>query len=143
MITSLKSMLQVAGVAAVALAAGAALAAEPPTGLPTGLWYDHTGRGAVEIVQCGDLLCGKVVWVKAGTNPKACGIQILGNVKPVSKDTWDNGWIYDPENDAKYSVALTPVGAEALKVVGYMGTKFFSETMMWKRAPANLKRCGA
>src|SRR5712691_4988553 len=126
MMASLKSMLQVAAFATVALGAGQALAAEP-----TGVWYDHTGRGAVEIVKCGNLLCGKVVWVKQGTNPKACGIQILGNVKAVGKDTWDGGWIYDPEQDAKYSVELTPVGPQALKVVGYMGTKLFSETMMW------------
>ena len=138
MIESVKIMLPMAAFAAVALGAGQALAAEP-----TGLWYDHTGRGAVEIVKCGNLLCGKVVWVKEGTNPKACGIQILGNVKPMPGGSWDGGWIYDPEKDSKYSVELTPVGAQALKVVGYMGSKFFSETMMWKRAPADLKRCRA
>ncbi len=61
----------------------------------------------------------------------------------MANGAWDGGWIYDPERDSKFSVELTPVGAQELKVVGYMGTKWLSETMMWKRAPANLKRCGA
>jgi hypothetical protein len=30
-----------------------------------------------------------------------------------------------------------------LKVVGYAGTKLFSETMVWTRAPADLQRCKA
>ena len=31
----------------------------------TGVWIDHTGRGAVEITECnGNKLCGHVAWVK-------------------------------------------------------------------------------
>ena len=81
MLKSVRAALQAAVFASTAFAAGSAFAVEP-----TGLWYDHTGRGAVEI---------------------------------------------------------TPMGADRLKVMGYMGSKMLSETMMWKRAPANLKRCGA
>jgi len=120
------------------LGAGPALAAEP-----TGLWYDHTGRGAVEITKCGANLCGRLVWLKDEKNKEVCGIQILGDVKPVAGGKWDGGWIYDPERDSKFSVELTPVGDQSLKVVGYLGTKLLSETMMWKRAPADLKRCSA
>ena len=68
---------------------------------------------------------------------KVCGLQILGDVKPVSSGVWDGGWIIDPEKDlkTKYSVELTLMDPKSLKVVGYLGTKFFSETMTWKRAP--------
>jgi uncharacterized protein (DUF2147 family) len=139
MIRSLRCALSAAAVAAaVAVGAGPALASEP-----TGLWYDHTGRGAVEITRCGSNLCGRLVWLKDAKNNKACGVQIIGDVKPVASGRWDNGWIYDPEKDEKYSVELTPVGPQTLKVVGYLGTKWLSETMMWKRAPVDLKRCGA
>ena len=121
------------------LGGGAASAAEP-----TGLWYDHTGRGAVEITRCGDGLCGRLVWLKDPEHAKqVCGIQIIGDVKPMADGTWDGGWIFDPERDSKFSVELTPVSPQQLKVMGYMGTKWLSETMMWTRAPANLKRCGA
>ena len=56
---------------------------------------------------------------------------------------WDGGWIYDPDKNTKHSVELTPIGMQSLKVVGYMGTKMLSQTMMWRRAPADLKRCSA
>ena len=110
---------------------------------PTGLWYDDTGRGAVEITKCGANLCGKLVWLKDAANKGTCGTQIIGNVKPMGGGTWDGGWIYDPEDNAKYSVELTPMGGEKLKVVGYAGSKMLSETMIWKRAPADLPRCKA
>lgn len=110
---------------------------------PTGVWLDHTGRGAVEISQCGEALCGRLVWLKDETGKEACGVQILGEVKPSGSGVWDKGWIYDPEEDSKYSVELKPLAGDKLRVVGYLGTKLFSETMTWTRAPADLKRCDA
>ena len=107
----------------------------------TGVWIDHTGRGAVEITECGANLCGHLVWLKDTAQKSVCGTQIIGNAKLVGKDTWDGGWIYDPEKNAKYSVELKPIGSDKLRVLGYMGSKLFSETMMWKRAAADLKRC--
>jgi len=125
--------------AMLAFGAGSAFAAEP-----TGLWFDHTGRGAVEITKCGAQLCGRLVWLKDPAHAKeVCGIQIIGDVKPMGNGAWDGGLIYDPERQSRFSVELTPVGPRSLKVVGYMGTKWLSETMMWTRAPADLKRCGA
>jgi uncharacterized protein (DUF2147 family) len=110
---------------------------------PTGIWYDHTGRGAVEITNCGGALCGRLVWLKDGGDQKACGTQIIGGVKPMSAATWDGGWIYDPEEEARYNVEITLLGSDRLKVVGYAGSKLLSETMIWRRAPADLKRCSA
>jgi len=107
----------------------------------TGVWIDHTGRGGVEISECEANLCGRIVWLKDAANNKGCGIQVIGNAKPLGKGTWDGGWIYDPEKNAKYSVELKSVGPDKLRVMGYMGSKLFSETMIWKRAPADLTRC--
>jgi uncharacterized protein (DUF2147 family) len=109
---------------------------------PTGVWIDHTGRGAVEISECGGKLCGRLVWLKDAKNAAACGTQILGNIKPTAADTWDGGWIYDPEKEAKYNVELKPVGADRLRVVGYLGSKLFSQTLIWKRPATDLERCG-
>ena len=33
------------------------------------------------------------------------------------------------------------MGDQKLKVMGYAGMKFLSETMIWTRAPADLKKC--
>ena len=126
-----------AAIAAVLLSTGAARADNSPLGL----WIDHTGRGGVEIKECnGNKLCGHIVWLKDSKNMEACGEQVLGDVKPVGGGKWDNGWIYDPDAESKYDVELTPMG-DKLKVVGYAGSKWLSETMTWKRAPADLERC--
>lgn len=128
--------------AAATVAAMATLASPASANQPTGVWIDHTGRGGVEITQCGANLCGKLVWLKDSKNKSACGTQILGNVKPMGPGVWDKGWIYDPEERSRYDVELKPLGPDRLRVVGYMGTKFLSETMIWKRAPADLQLCG-
>lgn len=139
MSNSITRLLQVVSIAAVsAMAVGPASAG----GSATGLWIDHTGRGAVEISNCGSNLCGRLVWLKDDKNSKACGTQIIGNAKPVAGGKWDGGWIYDPDQDAKYSVEITPMG-DKLKVMGYQGSKFLSETMIWRRASGELKRCMA
>lgn len=110
---------------------------------PTGIWLDHTGRGAVEITDCGGKLCGHIVWLKDAANIATCGLQVVGNVKPMTGGRWDGGWIYDPEKDSKYDVEITQQNDQKLKVMGYAGVKFLSETMMWTRAPADLQRCGS
>jgi uncharacterized protein (DUF2147 family) len=110
---------------------------------PTGVWLDHTGRGAVEITDCGGKLCGHIVWLKDAADLSTCGRQVIGNVKPMTSGKWDGGWVYDPEKDAKYDVEITQQTDQKLKVMGYAGMKFLSETMIWTRAPADLQRCGS
>ena len=109
---------------------------------PTGIWMNDTGRGAVEIKQCGNALCGNVVWVKSASDSKGCGKQIIGGVAPVGGGRWDNGWIYSPEKGRKYDVELTPLKNGSLRVTGYAGVKFLSKTMIWTRAPQDLQLCG-
>jgi len=109
---------------------------------PTGIWLNDTGRGAVEIKPCGNALCGNVVWVKAASDSNGCGKQVIGGVAPVGGGRWDHGWIYSPERGRKYDVELTPLKNGTLRVTGYAGVKFFSKTMIWKRAPQDLQLCG-
>ena len=122
------------------VACGNAVAASTPIGI----WIDHTGRGAVEITDCGGKLCGHLVWFKDEKHSKGgCNFQIIGNVRPVAGNKWDGGWIIDPDKDPnkKYDVEITSLSDQKLKVMGYAGTKFFSETMTWTRATADLKKC--
>jgi uncharacterized protein (DUF2147 family) len=110
---------------------------------PIGVWIDHTGRGAVEITDCGGNLCGRIVWLKDPAQSEGCHFQVIGDVKPIGGNKWDGGWIVDPDKDPdkKYDVEITPLSDQKLKVVGYAGTKLFSETMTWTRAPADLEKC--
>ncbi len=126
--------LKIAAAASAALWSASAHAASDPTGL----WFDHNGRGAVEIAPCtgGKGLCGYVVHIKDEKNAKRCGMQILGNVTPGG-----GGWIYSPDRGKKYSVELTQTGEDTLRVVGNAGS-FFSKTFTWNRAPNDIARCG-
>ncbi len=105
----------------------------------TGIWFDHNGRGAVEIAPCasGNGLCGYVVHIKDAKNSKRCGTQILGNVTSDG-----GGWIYSPDRGKKYSVELSRLSDDKLRVVGNAGS-FFSKTYTWLRAPDDVARCGA
>ncbi len=108
---------------------------------PTGVWLDHTGRGAVEIRDCDGALCGQIVWLKEALPGQTCGLEIIGNVQSVEAGRWDMGWILDPEYGDKFDVEIIPLSSDELQVTGYMGVKTLSETMIWKRAPADLAGC--
>jgi uncharacterized protein (DUF2147 family) len=126
-----------------------------------GLWYDDTGDGAVKIEPCGGSLCGKIVWLKAplhddGTplidrhNPEPtkqkrtiCGLQILGELKPIEGGGFDNGWVYDPKEGKSYSLAIRLTGKDQLEITGYLGVKLLGKTFSWTRAKTELPSCAA
>ena len=148
-------------VALAAYATALPAVAQVPTAQPSygGVWFDDTGDGAVEIVPCGDRLCGRIVWLKAPLDKSGkplsdannsdvrqrarpiCGLPVIGNLKRQRDGAWDEGWIYDPKQGKQFDVELKLRTPEALQVTGYLGVKFLSETFVWKRAPADLRRC--
>jgi uncharacterized protein (DUF2147 family) len=125
-----------------------------------GVWFDDTGKGAVEIRDCNRRLCGHIVWLKEpndtagrpltdGYNPEPaqrtrpiCGLQVIGELLPQSDGSWDSGWIYDPKEGKSYSVALQLANRNTLVVTGYLGMKLFGQSFSWSRAPGDLPRCG-
>ncbi len=106
----------------------------------TGLWYDHSGRSAIRIDECGKGLCGRIAWLKNSDHNSVCGTDIIGGVQKVG-NTWDNGWIYDIERGKKFDVELKLLSDSKLRVKGYAGTKWLSKTMIWNRAPSDLVLC--
>ncbi len=142
------------------VAAGSAGAAP----LESGVWINHTGKGAVEIRPCAasgagaSRLCGFIVWLKEpndkkgapltdGYNPDPakrrrtiCGLPVLGSLQRVDGG-WDNGWVYDPEQGAAFDAAIELASRDRLTLTGYKGMKLFSKTFTWRRAPADLPRC--
>lgn len=112
----------------------------------TGVWIDHTGQGAVEIQPCGDRICGRVVWLKNPAHKSRngrpiCGTQVLGDLQQRPNNTWEEGWIYNPEDEERFSAEIQLKDINTLIVTGYLGLKFLGETFTWTRAPANLARC--
>lgn len=151
----LSAAVLVAGVAAgpaAGQAPGPAAAARPAGASPIGLWIDHTGRGAVEIAACGSNLCGRIVWLKEPNDKSGkplldqrngdarqrakpiCGLQIIGGLVRQSDGSWDDGWIYDPEQGESFDVELRLLAGEMLQVKGYKGLKLFNKTFQWRRA---------
>lgn len=145
----------------------AAVTAQPPGPPETGIWFDDTGKGAVEIRPCADTgdakgqLCGRIVWLKEpnndkgepltdGNNPEPemrarpiCGLQVLGNLAPQPDGAWDAGWVYDPKVGKAYSVEVRLESRDQLTVTGYKGLKMLGKTFVWKRAPSTLQRCAS
>ena len=153
------------GLSGLVVAAGAAAAApnEPPR--ERGIWINHSGKGAVEIRPCGtsgreaDRLCGFIVWLKDPNNRRGepltdgynsdpakrhrpiCGLAVLGSLRPMTDGSWDQGWVYDPEQGQAFDAAIQLRSSDRLILTGYKGVKFFSKSFVWKRAPAGLPRC--
>ena len=142
------SKILAAGLCGLALLAPVAAQAPqaPPAGDVAGLWIDHTGQGAVEIAPCGDRVCGRVVWLKnpahkSKSGKLICGTQVLGDLKAYPNNAWEAGWIYNPEDEERFSAALKLMSANVLQVTGYLGVKLLGETYPWKRATTPLDRC--
>jgi len=138
---------------------GVAQAQSEPTEL--GIWFNESGKGAVQVYRClqdPKRLCGRIVWLKKKTNSKGqpltdgrnpktsmrsrpiCGLPVLGNLQRVSGSVWKGGWVYDPEKGAAYTATLEAKSQQQLAMTGYKG--IFYKTQIWKRAPADLPRCG-
>ena len=120
----------------------ARLAAVSHAAADLGVFVDHRGDGAIEFKACGNKLCGRVVWVRDGAPPEACGTEIIGDASPVGDGVWDGGWILDPQIGEKFDVQVTKLSDGEVQVMGYLGSKDLSRTFLWKKASSSLKRCG-
>lgn len=148
-------------VARLLIAGFAVIAAVPAqaTSNVTGIWYNDTGKAAVQMYQCGPRLCGRIFWLRVPVNkagrplrdaynpsPKRrskpiCGLQIIWGVQPQNDGTWDGGRIYDPKVGKSYNVAIEKLSAKQLRITGYLGTRLFGRSFIWRRAPADLAKC--
>jgi uncharacterized protein (DUF2147 family) len=140
-------------IAAAVMLAGGAVAQAPATDV-AGVWIDHTGQGAVEIAPCSNLagnsggnrLCGRVIWLKnpdhrSVSGKRICGTQVLGDLRKEGRNMWDSGWIYNPEDEERFSAALELANADTLMVTGYLGIRLLGETFTWRRATTSLQTC--
>ena len=116
---------------------------------PAGLWA--TGESHIEIYQCGELLCGRIVELDepldADGNPKVdsknpdptlkgrplLGIDLIANFSRKSDKRWVGGTIYDPRDGKTYKCKMTLKKNETLEVRGYVGMSLFGKTVVWTR----------
>ncbi len=125
----------------------------------SGLWLNDDHDAAIEIGSCGNVRCGRIVWLKepldaAGkpahdaNNPDEalksralCGLQVMSGLALQSDGTWDNGRGYDPDSGKSYTLSAELKGPDTLDLRGYIGIKLMGETEMMTRASKDLPRC--
>jgi uncharacterized protein (DUF2147 family) len=115
-----------------------------------GEWLTDKDEAIVEIYRCGELYCGKIVWLKESRNPDGTEKLDTQNPEPSKRDhpiidlvmvwdfryhgdgSWVDGRIYDPDNGNTYSCKMRLEG-DKLKVRGYIGFSLFGRTTVWTR----------
>jgi uncharacterized protein (DUF2147 family) len=126
---------------------------------PQGVWLTEDGDGAVEIFDCGELLCGQIAWQRSPLRPDGspdiddrnpdpalrgrpiCGLQIIGDLRQSDPASWTDGWVYDPDSGKTYHANLTMESADTLRLRGYIGIPLLGENQLWHRALADLPLC--
>ena len=135
--------------AALAPAALLLLAAAARAETPIGVW--ETGESHVEIYNCGELLCGRIVALdepldaegKAKTDKNnldptlrtrlILGMDLIAGFSRKSGKRWVGGTIYDPRDGKTYKCKMTLENDGTLKVRGYVGMSLFGKTVVWTR----------
>ena len=81
----------------------------------------------------------RVVWLKNPTrSPRAASRSAAprswATCSARPNNTWEAGWIYNPEDEERFSAEIKLKNDNTLLVTGYLGIKLLGETFTWKRA---------
>jgi uncharacterized protein (DUF2147 family) len=124
-----------------------------------GVWYNQEKDAKIQIFQCGQKYCGKIVWLKQPTYPPGSkegtpgapkvdhnnpnpalrnrpvmGLQVLRDMQFAGDSQWKGGQVYDPKNGKTYSAKMTLVSPSRLDLRGFVGISLFGRTAKWTRA---------
>jgi len=123
-----------------------------------GIWNDEEKDAKIEIFQCAEKYCGKIVWLKEpnysvdskdgvpGTpkldiyNPDLAlrakpilGLEIVKDFIYQGNNKWADGRLYNPENGKTYSGKMTLVLPNQLDLRGFIGISLLGRTTTWTR----------
>ena len=121
-----------------------------------GLWYAEGGAAEVQIFQCAEALCGKVVWLRSPLGDDGCdlrddknpdstlrnraivGLLVLTGLRSIDEDrtSWAGGSVYDPATGHTYSCNARLQGNDRLFLRGYFGIQLLGRTTTWTRVGA-------
>jgi uncharacterized protein (DUF2147 family) len=127
-----------------------------------GVWNNEEKDGKIEIYQCGDRYCGKVVWAKEPNYPEGSkegtpgtprldhnnpdpalrktpiiGLVIMRDFTFAGDETWSGGMVYDPKNGKTYRGKVTLASPRELKLRGFVGIPLFGRTTTWTRVQSS------
>ena len=126
----------------------------------------QSSLATIEIYQCGDTLCGKIIDLvepiygpdseHAGQpkrdlenpdpkqhNTPVMGMTIMQNFKLAKKNLWKGGTVYDPENGKTYKCQISLMKDGSLKIRGYIGVPLLGRTSIWTRPGDELAKTSA
>jgi uncharacterized protein (DUF2147 family) len=116
-----------------------------------GTWLTESGHGVVQIAECGDVLCGRIVGIDRDPGSPMptdvngrpqCGLTIISNEKPDADGTW-LGEVTNPRDGAKYQAKLWVDGSGNLHLRGFIGIPLLGSTQVWRPFTGHLTaECG-
>lgn len=108
---------------------------------------------AVQMFDCGDLLCGRIVWLviprdaqgaltSDQRNPDIslrqrplCGLTVLWALHPKGADRWEGGWFYNPYDGNTYRVSARLTSADLIIARIYRLIPVLGKTKTLQRVP--------
>jgi len=150
-----RSPLHWVGCAALLIAAVIRLAIPVPraaAAVPQGVWLMQS-RVAVQIFDCGNLLCGRILWLAIPRDPQGrldrdkhnpdpalrqrplCGLTIIWGLRSTGPNRWGGGRFYNPDDGETYNISAELTSADALIARVYVGLPLFGETKVLHRVP--------
>lgn len=126
-----------------------------------GPWQTEGNSSLLEIVKCGEKLCGKVVWLKnpnyvsskdgpVGTpkvdrknpdpalrNRPILGLQVIEGLTATGDNRWERGTCYDPESGKSYQCKIRLENPDRLEIRGFIGFSLLGRTYVLTRKEEN------
>jgi uncharacterized protein (DUF2147 family) len=118
---------------------------------PTGIWLTKDGAAKVRLFNCGEALCGSIVWLaqpldtddgKPQTdrlnadrqlrNRPVVGIKVVLDMQRMTEDNIFLGRIYNPEDGNTYNGSVELLDPARLKVTGCVA--IHCQTEIWTRS---------
>jgi len=115
-----------------------------------GTWLTKDGKAHIEIFKCGDVYCGRIIWLsepiengqpkRDKENPEQAlrdrpiiGLVLMRDFSYEGDATWSGGKVYDPESGDEYQGKMTLEDSSTLDLRGYILLPLFGRTERWTR----------
>jgi uncharacterized protein (DUF2147 family) len=129
-------------------------AAQAAAAIP-GIWL-MDAKVAIQVFDCGELLCGRVIWLKTALDPQGllkrdklnpdpalrerqvCGPTIIWNMHPAGPGRWKDGWFYNPDDGDTYRLTMELQSDDVIVARVYVGIPLFGKTKTLVRVPMGI-----
>jgi uncharacterized protein (DUF2147 family) len=114
---------------------------------PLGAWLTAKGNAVVQIMPCGDALCGEIAGIaRAPGAPMPtdvqgrpqCGLVIIRDERPEGDGSWV-GTVTDPRDGTSFGARLRVDAAGNLRLRGFFAVPLLGETQTWHRFTGELR----